>query len=194
MQHSTWFPKIPTTAKGDPDTSAQNRQWLLFDLDGVVLGRAATRIAGLLRGRHKATYTPHIDMGDFVVVINAEKVKLTGDKLQKKMYYRHTGFRGGIKETVAAELLDRKPEEVIRKAVKGMLPKNKMQDHLLKKLKVYAGTEHPHTAQNPSTVDLNDKKVASKPKQKEAMAAAPKGETKTEKKADAKTAKEETKK
>ncbi len=130
------------------------RRWVIVDLDGKVLGRAATRIADLLRGRANVRYTPHVDTGDFVVAINASKMRLTGKKLEDKIYYRHTGFRGGIKQITAGQLMDKDPTAVIIKAVKGMLPKNKMQDHLLKKLKVYATAEHPHTAQQPKTLAL----------------------------------------
>lgn len=140
-----------------PKESEQDRNWLLIDLDGLVLGRVATRIANLLRGRHKPVYTPHFDMGDFVVAVNAEKIRLTGDKLNKKIYYKHSGYRGGLKETLAADMLAKKPEEMIRLAVSGMLPKNKLRAHFLKKLKIYAGTEHPHEAQRPQKVSINDK-------------------------------------
>ncbi len=128
------------------------RGWVLVDLDGKVLGRAATRIADILRGKTKTIYTPHCDAGDFVVAINAQKVLLTGNKPKEKIYYKHTGFRGGLKEITAEKLLLKKPEELIRKAVNGMLPKNRMQKHLLNKLKVYPSAEHPHAAQQPKTV------------------------------------------
>lgn len=149
MQKQTYFP-----TKQD-----QKRDWVLINLDGAVLGRAATRIANILRGKHKPTYTPHFDMGDFVVAINAAKVKLTGAKWQKKIYYRHSGYKGGLKETTAAKMLERKPEELIRLAVSGMLPKNKSRPHLLKKLKVYVGEDHPHQAQKVEAISLNDKEV-----------------------------------
>lgn len=125
------------------------RDWHVVDLDGQVLGRAASQIARVLRGKHKAIYTPSVDAGDFVVVVNAEKIKLTGKKLSDKMYYRHTGYPGGIRSLNAEDLLEKKPEEMIRKAVKGMLPKNKLGRQMLKKLKVYSGPEHPHKAQQP---------------------------------------------
>jgi len=125
------------------------RDWLVVDLDGQVLGRAASQIAHVLRGKHKAIYTPSVDAGDFVVVVNAEKIKLTGNKLSDKMYHRHTGFPGGLRSANAATMLEKKPEDLIRKAVKGMLPKNKLGRQMLKKLKVYAGPEHPHKAQQP---------------------------------------------
>ena len=123
--------------------------WRLVDADGQILGRLATEIADLLRGKGKPAYTPHVDTGDFVVVVNAKNVRVTGKKLEQKIYYRHSGYPGGLRERTLAEQLERRPEEVIRKAVKGMLPKNKLASAQLRKLKVYAGPEHPHTAQNP---------------------------------------------
>jgi large subunit ribosomal protein L13 len=129
------------------------KNWYIVDLDGKVLGRAATEIARVLRGKHKAIYSPSVDTGDFVVVVNAEKVKLTGNKLAAKMYYRHSGYPGGLREATAAQMLEKKPEDVIKKAVKGMLPKNKLGRDMLRKLKVYAGSDHPHDAQQP--LELN---------------------------------------
>jgi large subunit ribosomal protein L13 len=130
------------------------RGWVLVDLSGKILGRAATKIADILRGKTKVMYTPHMDAGDFVVAINAAKIRLTGKKLTDKIYYRHSGFRGGLKETPAGKLLEKDPTQLIIKAVKGMLPKNRMQDHLLKKLKVYAAEKHPHAAQQPKAVEV----------------------------------------
>lgn len=130
------------------------RDWYLVDADNKVLGRMATEIANILRGKKKPIYTPSVDTGDFVVVVNAEKLQLTGNKLADKMYYHHTGFPGGIKSITAGKLIEKKPEDSIRKAVKGMLPKNKLARHMLKKLKVYAGPEHPHEAQQPKTLDI----------------------------------------
>ncbi len=127
----------------------QQPQWWLIDAEGQVLGRLATRIADVLRGRHKAAYTPHSDAGDYIVVINAEKIVLTGNKLEDKIYDRYTGWMGGYKVTTAKEMLQKFPERIIEHAVKGMLPKNKLSDQMIKKLKVYAGTNHPHAAQNP---------------------------------------------
>jgi large subunit ribosomal protein L13 len=124
--------------------------WRLVDADGQILGRLATEIADTLRGKNKPAYTPHVDTGDFVVVVNAEKVRVTGNKLDQKIYYRHSGYPGGLRERTLAEQLARRPEEVIRRAVKGMLPKNKLAAAQLRKLKVYAGPEHPHAAQNPA--------------------------------------------
>ncbi len=128
------------------------QSWYLVDADQRTLGRLATEIADLLRGKGKPAYTPHVDTGDFVIVVNAEKVRVTGKKLEQKIYYRHSGYPGGLRERTLAEQLARRPEEVIRKAVKGMLPKNKLAAAQLRKLKVYAGPEHPHAAQNPASL------------------------------------------
>ncbi|MBE9546196.1 MAG: 50S ribosomal protein L13 [Proteobacteria bacterium] len=130
------------------------RDWYLVDADGKVLGRLASEIARRLRGKHKPIYTPHIDTGDFVVVVNAEKVSLTGKKMTDKIYYHHTGYPGGIKSITAEKLLEEKPERLLRKAVKGMLPKNSLGRQMLKKLKIYAGAEHPHEAQTPRLLEL----------------------------------------
>lgn len=127
--------------------SENQQNWWVVDADGQVLGRLATTIAARLRGKHNPAFTPHIDTGDAVVVINAEKIVLTGNKLQKKMYYRHSGYIGGLKEITAEKLLEKRPEDLIRHAVKGMLPKNKLGRQLFKKLKVYSGKTHPHAAQ-----------------------------------------------
>lgn len=132
------------------------REWHLVDAQGKILGRLATRIAMALRGKNKPTFTPHTDAGDFVVVVNADKVVLTGQKLDKKVYYRHSGYMGGLKSTTARQLLKKKPEEVLRHAVRGMLPKNSLGRHLLKKLKVYAGAAHPHEAQQPKPLTWED--------------------------------------
>lgn len=131
-----------------------SHQWFVVDAENVVLGRLATQIANVLRGKHKPVFTPSVDTGDFVVVVNAEKIALTGKKVADKVYYSHSGFPGGIKSATAGELLAKKPEEVIRKAVKGMLPKNKLARHMLKKLKVYSGASHPHEAQQPAQLTL----------------------------------------
>jgi large subunit ribosomal protein L13 len=125
------------------------RQWYLVDARGKILGRMACEIAKVLRGKHKPIFTPSMDAGDFVVVVNARGVKLTGKKLEKKIYYRHTEYPGGIRERTAAKMLAEKPEDLIRLAVKGMLPKNRLSRRLVTKLKVYAGPEHPHEAQKP---------------------------------------------
>jgi large subunit ribosomal protein L13 len=137
-----------------PNNDQVNRDWYVFDAENQVLGRIATQIANILRGKNKPTYTPSVDTGDFVIVVNAEKIMLTGAKYDDKIYYSHSGFPGGIKSISAGKLLQKKPEDVIRKAVKGMLPKNKLARHMLSKLKVYAGTDHPHKAQQPKTVQL----------------------------------------
>ncbi len=131
------------------------RDWLLVDAEGQVLGRLATQIAARLRGKHKPVYTPHVDTGDFIIVVNAGKVVLTGNKLKDKIYYHHTGYPGGIKSVSAGKLLQERPEEVLRKAVRGMLPKNTLGRAMLKKLKIYAGGEHEHAAQCPKVISFN---------------------------------------
>jgi large subunit ribosomal protein L13 len=130
------------------------QDWLLVDAEGQTLGRLATQIALRLRGKHKPVFTPHVDTGDFIVVINAEKVKLTGKKLEDKKYYRHTGYPGGIRETNAAKMLATKPTDILTIAVKGMLPKNSLGRKMLSKLKVYTGSAHPHQAQQPQPLEL----------------------------------------
>ena len=130
------------------------RSWFLVDAENKVLGRLAAKIATVLRGKHKPVFTPHVDTGDFVIVINADKIHLTGSKLDNKMYYSHSGYPGGIKAVSAGEMLDKKPEAIIQHAVKGMLPKNKLGRQQLRKLKVYAGTEHPHESQMPQELKL----------------------------------------
>jgi large subunit ribosomal protein L13 len=132
----------------------RERNWLLVDAEGLTLGRLATQIADALRGKRKPTYTPHIDVGDFVVVVNAEKIAVTGSKLREKMYYRHSGYPGGLKKRTLNDMLERRPEEVIRLAVRGMLPKNRLARKQLTKLKVYAGPEHPHAAQQPTKLEI----------------------------------------
>ena len=124
-------------------------KWWVVDAEDKVLGRLASTVAAHLRGKHNPSFTPHVDMGDWVVVINADKIKLTGKKLSQKTYYRHSGYIGGLKSITADKLLEKNPEELIRHAVKGMLPKNKLGRRMFRKLKVYAGGEHPHQAQNP---------------------------------------------
>ena len=132
------------------------RNWYVVDAQGKVLGRLASRIAMVLRGKNKPVFTPHMDTGDFVVVVNAAQVQMTGRKLDNKMYYRHSGFMGGLKEISARKQLDKKPEEVLRHAVRGMLPKNSLGRQLLTKLKIYAGGEHPHQAQQPAAFPWED--------------------------------------
>ena len=135
----------------DPGT---DREWLLVDAAGQPLGRLAAKVADILRGKNKPTFTPHVDTGDFVVVINAEKVKLTGRKNEQKLYESYSGYRGGLKTTTAAELREKHPDRMIIHAVKGMMPKNNLNRSAIGKLKVYAGEEHPHVAQNPRKVEL----------------------------------------
>jgi large subunit ribosomal protein L13 len=129
--------------------------WYLVDAESKTLGRLATQIADLLRGKGKPQYTPHVDTGDFVIVVNAEKVHVTGNKLAQKIYYRHSGYPGGLRQRTLAEQLARRPEEVLRKAVRGMLPKNKLASAQITKLKIYAGPDHPHAAQNPVKLEVS---------------------------------------
>jgi len=134
-----------------PKASELTHQWYIIDATDVVLGRLATHAAAILRGKHKPTFAAHMDNGDFVIIINAEKVALTGSKLTKKMAYRHSGYPGGLTATSYAELLDKNPVRAVEKAIRGMLPKNSLGDAQFRKLKVYAGSEHPHVAQQPTT-------------------------------------------
>jgi large subunit ribosomal protein L13 len=131
------------------------REWYLVDAEGKTLGRLATQIADTLRGKRKPQYTPHVDTGDFVIVVNAEKIHVTGNKLDQKRYYRHSGYPGGLRSRTLREQLDRRPTEVIRVAVKGMLPKNRLARQQITKLKIYAGPEHPHEAQNPKPLEAD---------------------------------------
>lgn len=132
-----------------PRASEITRAWFIVDADGQTLGRLATRIATVLRGKHKPTFTPHLDMGDHVIVINADKIVLTGSKAEQKMYHAHSGFPGGLRSVPFVTMLERKPTQVVEAAVKGMLPKNKLGRQMGTKLKVYAGSDHPHAAQQP---------------------------------------------
>lgn len=132
-----------------------NKEWIIIDAQNEVVGRLCTRIAMILRGKHKPNYTPHVDCGDHVIVVNADKVRFTGNKWAEKEYIRHTGYPGGQRTVTAAGLLQKKPIAVVEKAVKGMLPKNRLGSALFRNLHVYAGTEHPHEAQQPKTVNLN---------------------------------------
>jgi large subunit ribosomal protein L13 len=132
------------------------REWYLVDADGQTLGRLATRIADALRGKGKPQYTPHVDTGDFVIVVNADKIRVTGNKLDQKRYYRHSGYPGGLRSRTLREQLDRRPTEVLRTAVKGMLSKNRLARQQINKLKIYAGPEHPHEAQAPKPLPLED--------------------------------------
>lgn len=134
--------------------SLAQREWFVIDAKGQVLGRLASEVAKLLRGKHKPRFSPHLDLGDFVVVVNADAVKLTGNKENDKFYYRHSGYPGGIRATRARDMREKKPETVVRLAVRGMLPRNRLGRALLGKLKVYAGPEHPHQAQSPQSLTL----------------------------------------
>ncbi|MBI5179758.1 MAG: 50S ribosomal protein L13 [Nitrospinae bacterium] len=136
------------------DFKDSDQKWHIIDADGVVLGRLATRVANVLRGKDKPTFTPHIDTGAHVIVVNAAKVKMTGGKLNSKIYYRHTGYMGHLRSATAAQMLAKHPERVIEMAVFGMLPGNKMRDHYMKKMKVYAGAEHPHIPQKPAKMEI----------------------------------------
>jgi large subunit ribosomal protein L13 len=133
----------------------RERNWLVVDAAGKTLGRLATQIADLLRGKGKPEYTPHVDTGDFVIVINAEKIAVTGNKLADKRYYRHSGYPGGLRSRTLGDMLERRPEEVIRRAVRGMMPRNRLARKQLTKLKVYAGPDHPHAAQKPQPLEIN---------------------------------------
>jgi large subunit ribosomal protein L13 len=135
--------------------ATRERNWLVVDAAGKTLGRLATQIADALRGKRKPEYTPHVDVGDFVIVVNAEKVSVTGNKREEKRYYRHSGYPGGLRSRTLEEVLARRPEEVIRRAVKGMLPRNRLGRAQLRKLKVYAGPDHPHAAQKPEPTEVD---------------------------------------
>ena len=138
-----------------PKAGEIQREWLVIDAPDVVLGRLASHAAALLRGKHKATFAPHVDSGDHVIIINADKVALTGQKLEKKMAYRHSGYPGGLKAVAYSELLEKNPVRAVEKAIRGMLPKNSLGRQQLSKLKVYVGAEHPHAAQQPKTYTLD---------------------------------------
>jgi large subunit ribosomal protein L13 len=144
---------VPTYS---PKASEIDRQWVVIDADGLVLGRLATEVARILRGKHKPIYTPHLDTGDHVVIINAEKVVLTADKAEKKQVFRHSGYPGGIRQQSYADLMAKKPEEAVRRTIRGMIPKTRLGRAQLKKLKVYAGPNHPHAAQQPQVLELAD--------------------------------------
>ena len=137
-----------------PKKDLIEKKWWLIDAEDKILGRLATEVAVLLRGKKKPEYAPFIDSGDFVIIVNAEKIKVTGDKLEQKKYYSHSGYPGGIKEKTLKELLEKKPEEVVKKAVWGMIPKNKLGRAAFKKLKVYRGPDHPHSAQSPQVYEF----------------------------------------
>ncbi len=137
-----------------PQEDKIEKNWWLIDADGAILGRLATRVANILRGKDKPHYTPFFDTGDFVIIINSEKIKLSGSKEKQKKYYRHSGYMGGIKETLYEKMLSTHPERIIKSAVKGMLPKNKLNRKILKKLKVYQGSQHKHSAQKPEKLEI----------------------------------------
>ena len=137
------------------NTNDRDRRWYVVDAEGKTLGRLSTQIADILRGKNKPTYTPHVDTGDFVIVINAEKVAVTGRKRSQKLYHRHSGYPGGLRTRTFEEMIDRKPEDVIRLAVKGMLPRNRLSRRQITKLKIYAGPDHPHAAQAPETLEID---------------------------------------
>ncbi len=149
MMQKTYSPK--------PDDV--QRAWYVMDAEGLPLGRLASEIAQVLRGKHKPQFAPHLDVGDFVVVVNADKVAVTSAKSERKIYYRHSGFPGGLKEESFASLIDRRPEQVMERAVRGMLPKNRLGRQMLKKLKVHAGADHPHEAQSPQPLVFDIRKV-----------------------------------
>jgi large subunit ribosomal protein L13 len=138
-----------------PKASEIERSWYVIDAEGLVLGRMATEVARLLRGKHKPTFAPHIDTGDHVIIVNADKVVLTAGKAEKKQVYTHSGYPGGIKSTTYGDLLARKPEDAVRRTVRGMLPKNRLGRQMISKLKVYSGPEHPHGAQKPETLEVD---------------------------------------
>jgi len=138
--------------------SDNKENWCIIDAKDQVLGRLASQIAYRIRGKHNPLYTPHVDTGDWVIVVNADKVRLTGNKMGEKTYYRHSGYIGGIKSQTAKEMLEKKPEDVLKKAVRGMLPKNRLGNKIFKNLFVYAGSEHPHEAQKPRQIKLSDLK------------------------------------
>ena len=135
-------------------SSIVEHNWFVVDAENMILGRLATKVAHILKGKHKSIYTQHVDTGDFVVIVNAEKIKVTGKKMSDKNYYRHTGFPGGIKSVTLQDLIEKKPTQAIELAVKGMLPRTKLGRQMLKKLKVYSGGSHPHAAQNPAKLEL----------------------------------------
>ena len=143
---------MKTTSARDSEV---DRKWHVIDADGKVVGRLASRVASVLRGKNKPIFTPHVDTGDYVVIVNADKIRFTGNKLEQKVYYHHTGFIGGIKKEAAKDIMKENPERIILSAVRGMLPKNRLGRQLFKKLKVYSGPDHPHQAQNPEMLNLD---------------------------------------
>ena len=144
-----------------PKPADVDRKWYVVDATNLPLGRLASEIAQLLRGKHKPTYAPHADMGDYIVVVNCEKVAITSNKSRDKIYYRHSGYPGGLTEESFDRLMERRPEQIIERAVRGMLPKNRLGRQMIKKLKVYAGGDHPHASQEPEALEMNIRKVES---------------------------------
>ena len=144
-----------------PKPNDIQRVWHVVDAEGMVLGRLATEVARILRGKHKPMYAPHVDVGDHVIVVNADKIVLTSDKLDKKIAYRHSGYPGGLKQQTYAELMEKKPTEAVRRAVRGMLPKTTLGRQMLKKLKIYTGPDHPHAAQSPQPLAIEHARRAS---------------------------------
>jgi large subunit ribosomal protein L13 len=144
-----------------PKASEIDRAWYVVDAEGLTLGRMSTEVARILRGKHKPTFAPHLDTGDHVIIVNAEKVVLTANKAETKQVYRHTGYPGGIRSSTYAEMLDRKPAEAVRRTIRGMLPKNRLGRQMLSKLKVYAGPDHPHASQKPQVLNLDDARARS---------------------------------
>ncbi|NIR49668.1 50S ribosomal protein L13 [candidate division KSB1 bacterium] len=138
-----------------PKAENLNRKWYLVDAEGQILGRLASQVATILRGKHKPVYSPHVDVGDHVIIINAEKIRVTGKKARNKRYYRHTGYAGGLKFDVYSQLMEKRPERILEKAIWGMLPHNRLGRKMYKKLKVYAGQNHIHQAQKPEKLELN---------------------------------------
>jgi large subunit ribosomal protein L13 len=146
--------KVARVSTYSPKISEIERAWHVVDAEGLVLGRLATEVASILRGKHKPTFAPHLDTGDHVIIVNADKVVLTAGKGERKTVYRHSGYPGGLKSQTFADLLARKPEEAVRRSIRGMLPKNRLGRQMITKLKVYAGPNHPHAAQKPQTLDV----------------------------------------
>ena len=144
------------TVSTNPKEALRQRRWWVVDMEGQVLGRAASRIARVLQGKHRGTYTPHVDDGDFVIVVNADKFVLTGRKREQKRYYRHSGYPGGLRQDTVDHLEAKRPGEVVRRAVAGMLPKNKLGRRMIRKLKVYVGPDHPHAAQQPEPLNVSE--------------------------------------
>lgn len=143
-----------TTKSFTPRAGDIERSWYVVDADGKTLGRLASQIAHVLRGKHKPTYSPHMDVGDHIVVINAEKIRVTGRKAEQKVYYRHTGHPGGLRTTTYEDMMDKHPDRILRTAIKGMMPNNVLGRQMFKKLRIYAGAEHGHTAQQPQVLDI----------------------------------------